>query len=194
MYSVNLLADIDMIFQTRFVLGYDNGHEFQGHYKNAANRKQDCTVFIQNEYHQVSLEPDFLVLSSDRSEERIPFNVWSGKIKLRRGLFWGGLQFYAHTENGKEQSWLVQGLDWEKCRDFARHAIASYQKWHHHQCEQLNQYLPKWESTVQGFVRQPAFLTHSKVESWLVELEQDFQKWKWIWKMRNCECQNACKS
>lgn len=132
--------------------------------------------FIQNEYHQVSLEPDFLVLSSDRSEERIPFNVWSGKIKLRRGLFWGGLQFYAHTENGKEQSWLVQGLDWEKCRDFARHAIASYQKWHHHQCEQLNQYLPKWESTVQGFVRQPAFLTHSKVESWLVELEQDFQK------------------
>ncbi|NOI13731.1 DNA helicase IV [Vibrio hepatarius] len=132
--------------------------------------------FIQNEYHQVSLEPDFLVLSSDRSEERIPFNVWSGKIKLRRGLFWGGLQFYAHTENGKEQSWLVQGLDWEKCRDFARHAIASYQKWHHHQCEQLNQYLPKWESTVQGFVRQPAFLTHSKVESWLAELEQDFQK------------------
>lgn len=132
--------------------------------------------FIQNEYHQVSLEPDFLVLSSDRSEERIPFNVWSGKIKLRRGLFWGGLQFYAHTENGKEQSWLVQGLDWEKCRDFARHAIASYQKWHQHQCEQLNQYLPKWESTVQGFVRQPAFLTHSKVESWLVELEQDFQK------------------
>ncbi len=132
--------------------------------------------FIQNEYHQVSLEPDFLVLSSDRSEERIPFNVWSGKIKLRRGLFWGGLQFYAHTENGKEQSWLVQGLDWEKCRDFARHAIASYQKWHHHQCEQLNQYLPKWESTVQGFIRQPAFLTHSKVESWLVELEQDFQK------------------
>ncbi len=132
--------------------------------------------FIQNEYHQVSLEPDFLVLSSDRSEERIPFNVWSGKIKLRRGLFWGGLQFYAHTENGKEQSWLVQGLDWEKCRDFARHAIASYQKWHQHQCEQLNQYLPKWESTVQGFVRQPAFLTHSKVESWLAELEQDFQK------------------
>ncbi len=132
--------------------------------------------FIQNEYHQVSLEPDFLVLSSDRSEERIPFNVWSGKIKLRRGLFWGGLQFYAHTENGKEQSWLVQGLDWEKCRDFARHAIASYQKWHHHQCEQLNQYLPKWESTVQGFIRQPAFLTHSKVESWLAELEQDFQK------------------
>lgn len=131
---------------------------------------------VQNEYHQVSLDSDFIILSSDRSEEHIPFNVWSGKIKLKRGLFWGGLQFFAHAEDGKEQSWLVQGLDWVQCREFARHAIATYQQWHQHQCEQLNKYLPKWESAIQGFERQPAFLTHSKVDSWLNELEQDFLK------------------
>jgi len=131
---------------------------------------------IQNEYHQVSLETDFLILNSDRSEERIPFNVWSGKVKLKRGLFWGGLQFFAHPENGKEQSWLVQGLDWNKCREFARFAVASYQKWHQHQCQQLTEYLPSWEESVRGFERQPAFLTHSKVESWLSQLESDFQK------------------
>ncbi|KOO04405.1 DNA helicase IV [Vibrio nereis] len=131
---------------------------------------------IQNEYHHVALDSDFLILSSDRSEERIPFNVWSGKVKLKRGLFWGGLQFFAHAEDGKEHSWLVQGLDWVKCREFARHAIATYQKWHQHQCQQLNQYLPKWELAVSGFERQPEFLTHSQVNSWLTELEKDFQK------------------
>lgn len=131
---------------------------------------------IQNEYHQVQLESDYLVLSSDTSEERIPFNVWSGKVKLKRGVFWGGLQFFAHPENGVEQSWLVQGLDWQKCRDFARFAVASYQEWHQNQCQQLVEYLPKWQTQVSGFVRQPSFLSHSSVNAWLDELEQDFQK------------------
>ncbi|MGY3689157.1 DNA helicase IV [Vibrio coralliilyticus] len=129
---------------------------------------------IQNEYHQVSLESDFLVLSSRGSEERIPFNVWNGKVKLKRGLFWGGLQFFAHPEEGKQQSWLIQGLPWERCRDFARLAVASYQKWHHHQCVQLNKFLPEWEMEVRGFERQPAFLTHSTVNAWLEKMNRDF--------------------
>ena len=53
---------------------------------------------IQNEYHRVELKSDYLVLYSDTTEERIPFNVWSGKVKLKRGVIWGGLQFYAHPE------------------------------------------------------------------------------------------------
>ncbi|MCG9677129.1 DNA helicase IV [Vibrio sp. Isolate24] len=129
---------------------------------------------IQNEYHQVSLEPDFLVLSSKACEERIPFNVWNGKVKLKRGLFWGGLQFFAHSEGGVQRSWLIQGLPWERCRDFARFAVAAYQKWHQHQCVQLNKFLPEWEMEIRGFERQPAFLTHSTVNSWLDKLNQDF--------------------
>ncbi len=131
---------------------------------------------VQNEYHRVTLESDYLVLASERSEERIPFNVWSGKIKLKRGLFWGGLQFFAHQEEGVEKSWLVQGLDWERCREFARFAVASYQQWHQTQCRQLIEYLPKWEAKVRSFERQPAFLTHSAVNAWLAELDNDFNK------------------
>ncbi|MEF1172028.1 DNA helicase IV [Vibrio sinaloensis] len=131
---------------------------------------------VQNEYHRVTLESDYLVLASERSEERIPFNVWSGKIKLKRGLFWGGLQFFAHQEEGVEKSWLVQGLDWERCREFARFAVASYQQWHQTQCQQLIEYLPKWEAKVRSFERQPAFLTHSAVNAWLAELDNDFNK------------------
>ncbi|GAK84033.1 DNA helicase IV [Vibrio ponticus] len=44
--------------------------------------------FIQNEYHNVSLDNDYLVLSSESREERIPFNIWSGRVDLKRGLIW----------------------------------------------------------------------------------------------------------
>ncbi|WP_076588902.1 DNA helicase IV [Vibrio ostreicida] len=130
--------------------------------------------FIHNEYHQVSLEADYLILCSKNSQERIPFNIWNGKVTLTRGLLWGGLQFFAHPEGNQQQAWLIQGLPWEHCRDFARSAVAAYQRWHQHQCAQLHQFIPKWEMDVQGFQRQPCFLTHSKVNTWLDKLHRNF--------------------
>ncbi|WP_260261895.1 DNA helicase IV [Vibrio intestinalis] len=138
------------------------------------NANKTAKFFIQNEYHQVSLEEHHVVLSSEMSEERIPFNVWDGRVEVKRGLFWGALQFYAHQADGTQQAWLVQGLPWEKCRKFARQAIAQYQQWHSHQCKQLNQYLPKWEESVDAFARAQSFVTHSQVEHWLAQLNQDF--------------------
>ncbi|WP_367989922.1 DNA helicase IV [Vibrio sp. NTOU-M3] len=130
---------------------------------------------IQNEYYNVKLESDYIVLSSDFSEERIPFHAWNGKVEVRRGVFWGGLQFFAHTENNKQRSWLVQGLPWLDCRDFARTAVGYYQQWHNKQCEQLSTYLPQWESDLKGFKRLPSFLSHSRVSHWLEQLDSDFK-------------------
>lgn len=132
--------------------------------------------FIQREYHDVQLDGDQIILSSECSEERIPFNIWNGKVTLKRGLFWGGLQFFAHPENGAQQAWLVQGLPWDRCRDFARFAVAKYQQWHAHQCKQLNIYLPQWELAMDAFHRSPAYLTHSDVSLWLEQLGQDFEQ------------------
>ncbi|EGU47788.1 DNA helicase IV [Vibrio ichthyoenteri ATCC 700023] len=130
--------------------------------------------FIQNEYHHVSLDNDFIVLSSENSEERIPFNVWSGRVELKRGLIWGGLQFFAHPQDNRQQSWLVQGLPWEKCRQFARHAIKHYQHWHNEQCRQLVEFLPQWEEQVSVFHRSQSFVTHAQVAQWLENIETDF--------------------
>ncbi len=123
--------------------------------------------FIQNEYHQVELNGQRLLLSSIGSEERIPFTVWNGKVALRRGLFWGSLQFFAHEVDGKQQSWLVQGLPWDMCRKFARTAISAYQHWHDTQCEQLITNLPEWEAALTHLEQLPAFLSHSKVNKWV---------------------------
>ena len=49
---------------------------------------------IQNEYNRVSLESDVIILSSKWFEEHIPFSVWNGEVNLKRGLIWGGLQFF----------------------------------------------------------------------------------------------------
>lgn len=130
--------------------------------------------FIQNEYHNVSLDSDYLVLCSDNREERIPFNIWNGRVELKRGIFWGALQFFAHPEDGKQQSWLVQGLPWEKCRQFARYAINHYQHWHHQQCTQLLEHLPRWEDRVASFERAQHFVPHSELESWLKSAIKDF--------------------
>ncbi|MDH6024853.1 DNA helicase IV [Vibrio splendidus] len=123
--------------------------------------------FIQNEYHQVELDGPRLLLSSVGSEERIPFTIWSGKIAIKRGLFWGSLQFFANQQDGKQRSWLVQGLPWEQCRQFARTSVAAYQKWHDTQCEQLAEHVPQWEAELTRLEQLPAFLAHSKVKTWV---------------------------
>ncbi|MGV2837662.1 DNA helicase IV [Vibrio cyclitrophicus] len=123
--------------------------------------------FIQNEYHQVELDGPRLLLSSMGSEERIPFTIWSGKIAIKRGLFWGSLQFFANQQDGKQRSWLVQGLPWDQCRQFARASVAAYQKWHDTQCEQLAEHVPQWEAELTRLEQLPAFLPHSKVNTWV---------------------------
>ncbi|CAH8238077.1 DNA helicase IV [Vibrio aestuarianus] len=130
---------------------------------------------IQNEYYQVELEHELLIIASTVSEERIPFNVWNGKVRIKRGLVWGTLQFFAHEEEDIQQSWLVQGLPWPQCRQFAHTAVAAYQEWHHHQCLQLSQYLPRWELELERLKRLPSFLPHSLLNAWIAQVEDDFQ-------------------
>ncbi|WP_162064090.1 DNA helicase IV [Vibrio taketomensis] len=132
--------------------------------------------FIQNEYHTIALDEHYLVLSSDQSEERIPFNIWNGRIDLKRGILNGAMQIFAHPEQGKQQSWLVQGLPWKSCRQFARHALNQYQHWHHTQCMQLVEFLPKWEERVSAFERAQHFVPHSELTSWLESAQQDFSQ------------------
>ncbi|MHC6529056.1 DNA helicase IV [Vibrio proteolyticus] len=128
---------------------------------------------IQNEYHQVELDSELIVLSSAMSEERIPFNVWNGKVALKRGLLWGEMKFFAHEETGVQRAWVVQGLPWSQCREFARHAVAKYQHWHNEQCRQLSQHLPEWEEELTRLRRLPSFLSHSSVGRWIDTVNQN---------------------
>ncbi|MBA5763971.1 DNA helicase IV [Vibrio sp. 404] len=130
--------------------------------------------FIQNEYHSITVDNDYLVLCSDSQEDRIPFNIWNGRIEFKRGVFWGGLQFFAHPEEGKQQSWLIQGLPLDKCRQFARYTIKHYQHWHQQQCAQLIERLPRWEERIAAFERAQHFVPHSELDHWLQSAEQDF--------------------
>ncbi|MEL7292254.1 MAG: DNA helicase IV [Pseudomonadota bacterium] len=132
--------------------------------------------FIQQEYFQVEVATDSLIIGSESLEERIPFNVWNGQIDIKHGLIWSGLLFYAHTQQQQRLGWFVQGLPRDKCREFARQAVASYQQWHKRQCQQLFKFLPRWEEAVTQFQRQPSFLTHSKVEQWCHEVEENLQQ------------------
>ncbi len=118
----------------------------------------------QNEFNHVELDDNVLVVSSHTLEERIPFNVWNGKVAVKRGLLWSGLQFFAHESEGRQQSWLVQGLSLASCRKFAKYAVEAYQVWHEKQCRDLFAVLPQWEQAISGFVRQHhSFLIHHSI-------------------------------
>lgn len=133
--------------------------------------------FIQQEYYQVEIASDSLIIGCETSEEHIPFNVWNGQIQVKHGLLWGGLVFFSHHGDDEQQrAWLVQGLPQDKCREFARNAVACYQQWHKNQCQQLFKYLPRWEEAVTQFERQPAFLTHSKLEQWRNEVKNNLSE------------------
>ncbi|MCK6263879.1 DNA helicase IV [Vibrio sp. ZSDE26] len=129
--------------------------------------------FVQTEYHHVELQSALLILSSQSSEEHIPFHVWNGALTLKRGLFWGSIQFFAHEENGEQRSWLVQGLPWGQCREFVRRVVASYQRWHKTQCDQLNRCLPQWEEQLTLLTKRPAYLPHSQVSAWSKQVLDD---------------------
>jgi DNA helicase-4 len=131
--------------------------------------------FINDEYCQVALEGEKLIVSSTLVEERIPYSVWDGTIKIQRGLFWGQLVFYSQPKDGKRFAWVVQGLPWPECRDFAHQALASYEHWHENQCQKLREFYPRWREQLEQLNRQPQFLRHSKVMSWRESIEKDLQ-------------------
>ena len=132
--------------------------------------------FISNEYHQIELDKEILILSSRQTEERIPFHIWNGCVKLRHGLLWGSLQFFAHEESGVQRSWLVQGLPWPDCRDFANHVVSVYQQWHDKQCQQLSQYVPLWQQELARIQSIPSFLPHSLANNWANAVLSDLDK------------------
>ena len=149
------------------------GNEFKEQISMQLRANKTAQFFISSEYNQVELGNECVILSSLMTEEHIPFNVWNGKVKIQRGAIWGALQFFAHEENGKQRTWLVQGLPWPDCRQFAHKAVAIYQNWHNQQCAQLSQYLPQWQQELTRLIRLPSFLPHSLVDSWVNRVYDD---------------------
>lgn len=129
--------------------------------------------FVSQEYHQIELGDECVILSSRFSEEIIPFQVWNGKLIVQRGIYWGSIQFFSHPEAGEQQAWLVQGLPWRYCHRFAEQLVAKYQAWYHAQCHQLHHYLPEWKAKLDALLTAPEFVPYSKLAAWIDELEQD---------------------
>lgn len=131
--------------------------------------------FINDEYCQVELDDEKVIVSSALVEERIPYSVWDGSINIHRGLFWGQLVFYSQPKDGKRYAWVVQGLPWPECRDFAHRALASYEQWHENQCQKLSEFYPRWHQQLQQLELNPGFLRHSMLMSWRESITKDLE-------------------
>lgn len=128
---------------------------------------------INDEYCQVELANEKLIVSSSQVEERIPFSVWDGAVHLRRGIIWGELRFYSQPVQGKRTAWVVQGLPWELCKVFACEATEQYRQWHGNQCRKLESFYPRWRQQLHSLDLSPAFLSHSQLMAWKESISTD---------------------
>ncbi|WP_117234126.1 DNA helicase IV [Vibrio maerlii] len=136
---------------------------------------RSARFFTQNAYHDLSVEDDTLVVSSESSEERIPFSIWNGELELERGLVWDSLVVWAHPKQDKQMAWKVQGLPKSESKRFAHQIVSQYQAWHERQCETLNAYLPTWERELHRLVQLQSFLPYSSVSGWVQQVTSDFE-------------------
>ncbi|MEZ9418786.1 DNA helicase IV [Vibrio breoganii] len=136
--------------------------------------------FLQDEYFDIKLEKDQLVLTSRENQTSIPFSEWSGKTAIERGLVWGSITFYGYQQQQDDEAvqnaWQIQGLSWGKAKSFGRTAVQYYEKWHRLQCRQLNLYLPKWQQKLQLLRQKPAYLAHSEWRSWQEMVHADLEE------------------
>jgi DNA helicase-4 len=129
--------------------------------------------FIHNEYHKIELEEDRIIISSHTTEERIPFSIWNGNIQISRGILWGSIQIFAHITDNVQQSWLVQGLPWPECKQYANDMVSAYQHWYQDQYRKLVGYLPHWQSELVRLQHLPSFLPNSHLQQWLDSVGDD---------------------
>ncbi|MGF1776828.1 DNA helicase IV [Vibrio nomapromontoriensis] len=131
-------------------------------------------IFTQHEFRSIELDEHSLTLHSARAEVRIPFSEWSGKLSVKRGVFWSSITVFAHESDARQLCWVVQGLPWLKAQDFAKYAVSCYQHWHENQCQLLNEQLPKWEDELRRLNALPRFLPYSSVEQWKQAVNTQF--------------------
>ncbi|MPW36227.1 DNA helicase IV [Vibrio sp. B1Z05] len=134
--------------------------------------------FLQDEYFDIKLEKDQLILTSPENQTSIPFSEWSGKTAIERGVVWGSITFFGHQQEDADgetwqSAWQIQGLPWGKAKAFGRTAVQYYEKWHRLQCRQLNLYLPKWHQKLQLLLKQPAYLANSQWLAWQEMVRND---------------------
>ncbi|MGV2988328.1 DNA helicase IV [Vibrio sp. E150_011] len=131
-------------------------------------------IFTQHEFRTIELDEHSLTLHSARAEVRIPFSEWSGKLTVKRGVFWSSISVFGHEADKSQLCWVVQGLSWVKAQEFAKFAVSCYQHWHETQCQLLNEHLPKWEDELRRLTTLPRFLPHSSIAEWKLEVNRQF--------------------
>ncbi|MGB2078273.1 MAG: UvrD-helicase domain-containing protein, partial [Vibrio sp.] len=132
--------------------------------------------FIQDEYHHVALEQHSLIFASTTDELVIPFTAWDGHITVERGIIWGKLYFHSHEEDGQQLHWLVQGLPWRDCQNFAYHAIEQYQTWYQSKSAAVRSQLPQWTTELQQLVHQTGYLPQGAISQWQDQITDELDR------------------
>lgn len=133
----------------------------------------NARYFIHDEYFRIEIINDMIIVSSNIAEEHIPFSVWNGCVHVKRGLIWGQLEFFSHLEGENQSIWVVQGLPWPECKQFAEQAVHLYKQWHQGQCQKLAIYIPRWKQQLAEIKAAERFVPHSMCQDWKERVQQD---------------------
>ncbi|WP_299013995.1 DNA helicase IV [uncultured Photobacterium sp.] len=113
---------------------------------------------VQGDYCSIELGEHCLILDSQTETEEIPFDDWDGAITVHRGVVWGSLEI---TSADQEHCWVVHGLPWLQCKQFAGILLDAYRNWAQSRVEKLDDALPEMLSRIDDFIGQTTYLRNS---------------------------------
>lgn len=113
---------------------------------------------VQGDYCSIALGDNCLILDSQTETEEISFDDWDGAITVHRGVIWGSMEI---TSADQEYCWIVHGLPWAQCKQFASMLLDAYRNWACGRVEKLDSVLPEMLQRIDGFTGQSSYLRQS---------------------------------
>jgi len=113
---------------------------------------------VQGDYCSIALGDNCLILDSQTETKEIPFDDWDGAIAVHRGVIWGSLEI---TSADQEYCWMVYGLPWLQCKQFASTLLDAYRNWAQGRVEKLDCALPDMLHRIDSFMGQATYLRQS---------------------------------
>ncbi|MCW8330761.1 DNA helicase IV [Photobacterium sp. SDRW27] len=124
---------------------------------------------VQGDYCSIALGENCLILDSQSETEEIPFDDWDGAIAVHRGVVWGSLEI---TSADQDYCWIVHGLPWAQCKQFASILLDAYRSWAQGRVEKLDAVLPDMLQRIDNFMGQSTYLRQSDHHSLHQYLQQ----------------------
>ncbi|MFD2180414.1 DNA helicase IV [Veronia pacifica] len=122
--------------------------------------------FVQGDHFSIAVGENCLKLESKKMFETVPFALWDGQCRIRRGIFWGELTLFVSPFDTQARIIRIHGLNWRKLETFAQSLAEHHRLWMDEQKILLKPILPQIDALLAELDDAPYYLRVDDVAQW----------------------------